>query len=471
MNKGLRKVLIIGAGVAGRELLGALNKNLSKVFKVIGFIDDDPKKANKKIKGVRVLGGIDSLEKSVKKHKVEEVFIALPSVEGETIKRIIEACNKQKIVFKIVPRILEIVLGKVNLQQIREVRIEDLLGRPIIRSDQKKFIDFFEGKKILVTGAAGSIGSELCRQLVQFNLRKLVCLDVWESGLFDLESQLKNFPGVNFEIVVGNIQDVKKIDYTFAKFKPDYIFHAAAYKHVPLMQENPDESVKNNVFGTKNLADSASKHSVKKFINISTDKAAAPSSIMGTTKLLAEKIVQSANSKKSTKYISVRFGNVLDSQGSVVPIFRKQILNGGPVTVTDPRMSRFFMTIPEAVQLVLEASILGEGGEIFVLDMGQPVKIDDLARLMIQLSGFLPEREIKIKYTGKRPGEKFTEILNTDDEFLEKTGNEKVFLIKQGTLKDENLNYILNSLKKMTYSKKAEDIVHFLRRIAANLQT
>lgn len=470
MKNKLDKVLIVGAGVAGRELLRELRKNLNNVFEVVGFIDDDAKKDKKIIRGVKVLGGSQKLAGIIKRKKVDEVFIAIPSAEGSSIKKIVDECSKQKVVFKIVPRVLEIILGQVKLPQVRELRIEDLLGRPIIRSDQKKFSNFFKGKVILVTGAAGSIGSELCRQLIQFGLKKIICFDVWESGLFELESQLKNFSEAHFEIIVGNILDKEKILSVFASQKPDYVFHAAAYKHVPMMQSNPDEAVKNNVYGTKNLVDASLKSHVKKFVNISTDKAANPSSVMGATKLLAEKIVHQANLKNSTKFISVRFGNVLDSQGSVVPIFRKQILSGGPVTVTDPKMSRFFMTIPEAVQLVLEAGILGQGEEIFVLDMGQPVKIDDLARLMIRLSGFLPDKEIKIKYTGRRSGEKLTEVLSTDSEELEKTANEKIFQLRPRNLTTNGLDKILKSLKKSVYSKNSKDVVHFLKTIAPNLE-
>jgi FlaA1/EpsC-like NDP-sugar epimerase len=269
---------------------------------------------------------------------------------------------------------------------------------------------------------------------------------------------------------VGNIQDAKKIKKVFANFKPDYVFHAAAYKHVPIMQSSPDEAVKNNVFGTNNLSEAALKFKVKKFINISTDKAADPSSVMGTTKFLAENIVRSKNDTNSTNFISVRFGNVLDSNGSVVPIFRKQIAGGGPVTITDPKMTRYFMTIPEAVQLVLEASILGKGGEIFVLDMGQPIKIEEMARLMIKLSGLLPDTEIEIKYIGIRPGEKLEEILHTPKESLETTANKKIFKIKQVSPK-KDLKQILDQLKKLVYSNRREDLIHFLKRIAPNLQT
>lgn len=481
MSTNLRKVLIVGAGTAGRELLKELSKKLNNVFEVVGFIDDDPRKQKSSISGMPVLGTSNDLDRVLKETRTKEVFIALPSAAGHAIKKVIDSCQKRKVTFKIVPRVLEVVLGKVKLPQVREVRIEDLLGRPMVDTDQQKFLDFFSAKKVLVTGAAGSIGSELCRQLIQFNPEKLICLDAWENGLFELESQLRSIgmqnymdpgsmTGTSFEIVVANIQDVQKIKAVFKKYQPDYVFHAAAYKHVPIMQSSPDEAVKNNVFGTSNLALTALNYKVEKFINISTDKAADPSSVMGVTKYLAEKIVKCKNKEGITKFSSVRFGNVLDSNGSVVPTFRKQIANGGPITITDPRMTRFFMTIPEAVQLVLEASIIGEGGEIFVLDMGQPVKIEEMARLMIRLSGFLPGKEIKIKYVGMRPGEKLAEILHTPKESLEKTANKKIFKIKQRNGNGKNLEDTISELKKLVYSQSPQDLIHFLRKVAPNLQ-
>lgn len=466
----LRRALIVGAGVAGQELADELKKNLSHRFKIVGFVDDDKAKLNKIVKGIKVLAGSSELEKVIKKNRIDEVFIALPSEEGQTIRKIIDSCNRGKVIFKIVPRTVEIILGQVKLPSIREVRIEDLLGRSIVQSDQKKFTDFFRSKKILVTGAAGSIGSELCRQLVQYSPSKLVCLDIWESGLFELDGELKNLSQDKHEIIIGNIQDQKRINEIFGRYKPQIVFHAAAFKHVPIMQLYPDEAIKNNVFGTKIIVDAALKHRTFKFINISTDKAADPSSVMGATKLLAEKIVFSANNKRSTKFISVRFGNVLDSQGSVVPVFRKQILSGGPVTVTDPKMTRYFMTIPEAVQLVLEASVLGEEGELFLLDMGKPVKIVEMAKLMIRLSGFLPGKEIKIRYTGRRPGEKISEILHTDNELLKKTKNEKIFEIRQNALLNDKLSKILIDLKTIVYSGNKTRIIEYLKEVAPNLQ-
>ena len=466
----MKRTLIIGAGVAGQELAKELKKNLRSVIRVIGYIDDDKEKLNNYIQGIKVLADSSGLEEIIRKNQIDEVFIALPSEEGETIKRIIDLCRKSKVVFKIVPRTLEIILGKVKMPQIREVRIEDLLGRPIVRSDQKKFMNFFRGKKILVTGAAGSIGSELCRQLVQFAPQRLVCLDIWESGLFELDNEIRSLGLDNHLIVMGNIQDKEKVNAIFNQYKPEIVFHAAAFKHVPIMQIYPDEAVKNNIFGTKIIADAALKYSCLKLINISTDKAADPTSVMGTTKMLAERIIFSANKKKSTKFLSVRFGNVLDSQGSVVPVFRRQIAGGGPVTVTDRKMTRYFMTIPEAAQLVLEASVIGEGGDLFVLDMGIPVKIVEMAKLMIRLSGFLPGKEIKIKYVGKRPGEKISEILHTNNELLEKTENDKIFKIRQNAQFNDKLAKILSDLRKIVYSGNKAQIIEYLKEVAPNLQ-
>lgn len=466
-----QRVLIVGAGVAGRELLGELKKHLSSVYTAVGFVDDDPQKQGKNIGGIRVLGVIDQLDKLIQKHNIQEVFIAIPSAHGETIRRIINKCKKEKVIFKIVPRILEIVLGKVKLQQIREVQVEDLLGRQIVRTKQSVFIKAFRGKTILVTGAAGSIGSELCRQLIQFKPKKLIAFDNWETGLFNLDWYLKQLASNDlYEIVIGNIQDSTKISQTVHCYKPNIIFHAAAYKHVPLMQFNPVEAVKNNVFGTTNVAKSALENGVEKFVNISTDKAADPTSVMGTTKLIAEKIVNDLNRQGKTKFISVRFGNVLDSHGSVVPLFRKQIQQGGPVTVTDKNMTRFLMTIPEAVQLVLQASILGSGRETFILDMGEPVRIDDLARLMIKLAGFIPDEEIKIEYIGIRPGEKLSEILISKMENLDLTNIKKIFKVRYNDNNDDKLDSVLEQFEVYISKNRQDQVIKLLRRFAPKLQ-
>lgn len=462
------KTLIIGAGVAGKELSVEIKKHFSKKYKLVGFLDDSEKLMSKNIGGVEVLGKIGKLPILIRKLKITQVFIAIPSAQGSLIREVMESCEKEKVFFKIVPRLLEIVEGKVKLSSIREVKIEDLLGRSIVQSEQVSFKKEFKNKVVLVTGAAGSIGSEICRQILSFNPKKLIALDIWESGLYDLGLELADIdPESKFECVVANIQDRERLDSIFKKNRPDLVFHAAAYKHVPLMQDFPYEAVKNNVFGTKNLVETSIKHNVKRFINISTDKAVEPTNVMGTTKLISEKIVTFYNSKNKTKFCSVRFGNVLGSQGSVVPTFKKQIAKGGPVTVTDKRMTRYFMTIPEAVQLVLFAELLVKmGGEVFMLDMGEPVKIDDLARLMIRLSGYIPDVDIKIKYSGIRTGEKFEEKLINDDEVRGKTINERIFLIKP-KIEKFDVKKILDRLAFSISNEK--DLYEVLRHVAPGL--
>lgn len=462
------KILIVGAGVAGRELAAEMKKHFAKKYKIAGFLDDSEKLKSKNIRGIKILGKIKNLPSLIRKLKITQVFIAIPSAQGSLIREVMESCEKEKVSFKIVPRLLEIVEGKVKLSSIREVKIEDLLGRAIVQSEQTPFKKEFKNKVVLVTGAAGSIGSEICRQILSFNPKKLIALDIWESGLYDLGLELADIdPENKFECIVANIQDRERLGEIFKKNSPDMVFHAAAYKHVPLMQDFPYEAVKNNVFGTKNLVETSIKHNVKKFVNISTDKAVEPTNVMGTTKLLSEKIVTYYNSKNKTKFCSVRFGNVLGSQGSVVPTFKKQIAKGGPVTVTDKRMTRYFMTIPEAVQLVLFAELLVKnGGEVFMLDMGEPVKIDDLARLMIRLSGYIPDVDIKIRYSGVRTGEKFEEKLINNNETRIVTGNERIFLINP---KKEMLNVkkIIDQLTLKLSNEK--DLYEVLRHVAPGL--
>lgn len=471
MNKNKKKILIVGAGVAGKELLIQLRSFLRGIYDICGFIDDDLKIQGKSINKTPVLGQTKDIQQIIKSLGISEVFIAIPSAKGETIRKIIKFCAEEKVKFKIVPRVLDIVLGKVNLEQVREVQIEDLLGRPILKSSQAILIKEFEGKKILVTGGAGSIGSELCKQIVQFSPKTLIALDWWENGLFDLGSSLKvrKEEGI-FKTVISNIQESEMITNIFNQIKPDIVFHAAAFKHVPLMQENPLEAVKNNIIGTENVAKAAAEAKVKKFINVSTDKAASPINIMGATKYFAERIVSYYNSLRATNYISVRFGNVMDSHGSVIPIFRRQIKEGGPVTVTDPQMSRFFMTIPEAVQLMLQASLIGSGGEVFVLDMGNPIKIDDLARLMISLAGFIPDQEIKIDYIGKRAGEKISEVLSSDSEELIQTTNEKIFQIRKPLLQDSYLADLLDEMKKAIAGNDKQKAYDILREEISSLE-
>lgn len=447
-NKKKYRVVIVGAGIAGTELAEEIDAKLKAAIEIVGFVDDDPAKTD--ILGYQILGRTDDLSEIIRSRNIDQVYIAIPSGKGSTVSRIIDQCNREKVVFRIVPRILEIVQGKVRLGQVREIGVEDLLGREIIQSEQAVLKQEFQGKRILVTGAAGSIGSELCRQLMQFKPKILIGYDWWENGIFELEMDLKE--GVNnvFCGVIGNIQDNEKFASVVRDFQPDIVFHAAAFKHVPLMQRYPEEAIRNNVLGTYNVVRVCSELGVGKLVYISTDKAADPKNIMGATKWVGERIVQNFTRKGKIRSSIVRFGNVLDSHGSVVPIFRKQIASGGPVTVTDKEMTRFFMTIPEAVQLVLQASLLGAEGDVFILDMGEQVKIDDLAHNMIKLAGYVPDEDIKIVYTGIRLGEKLNEKLVNGDEVLEKTENKKIFKVskKEDSMDIDGLLYRFEKLEK-----------------------
>jgi len=468
MNK--KNILIIGAGVAGKELSVEIQKHFNKLYQIVGFLDDDTKLTNKKINGINVLGAINTLHDSIHKFNIVEVFIAIPSAHGKLIRSVIKNCEKEKIIFKIVPRLLEIVEGKVRLSKVREIEVEDLLGRSIVQSEQLIYRKEFRGKTVLVTGAAGSIGTEICKQILSFNPKKLIAIDFWESGLYELDLELLNIDKrKNYKCIIANIQNFNRLNKIFETTKPEIVFHAAAYKHVPLMQEFPEEAVRNNVFGTQNVIKASIKSKAKKFINISTDKAVEPSNVMGATKLISEKLVSYYNSIGTTKFCSVRFGNVLGSQGSVIPTFKKQIAKGGPVTVTDKKMTRYFMTIPEAVQLVLSASMfVKNGGEVFMLDMGEPMKIDDLAKLMISLSGLKLGIDIKIEYSGIRPGEKIEEKLTNDNESKLKTKNKRVFLVKKRK-ENFNISEIINKLDKILIDGNKTKILAILKQIAPRL--
>lgn len=468
MNK--KNILIVGAGVAGKELSVEIKKHFNKLYKIVGFLDDDKKLANKKVNGINVLDTIGALPKSIRKHSIVEVFIAIPSAQGKLIRSVIKNCEKEKVIFKIVPRLLEIVEGRVKLSKVREIEIEDLLGRSIVQSEQSIYKKEFKDKIVLVTGAAGSIGSEICKQILSFNPRMLIAIDFWESGLYELDLELSNISKKgNYKCIIANIQNFERLNKIIQNTKPNIIFHAAAYKHVPLMQEFPEEAIKNNVFGTENVIKASIENKVKKFINISTDKAVEPSNVMGATKLLSEKLVTHYNSIGTTKFCSVRFGNVLGSQGSVVPTFKKQIAKGGPVTVTDRNMTRYFMTIPEAVQLVLSASMfVKNGGEVFMLDMGEPVKIAELAKLMISLSGLRLGTDIKIKYSGIRPGEKIEEKLTNDNESKIKTKNNRIFLIKKRK-EDFNIIKIIDKLNEDLMDNNKTKVLTTLKQVAPGL--
>ncbi|MEQ9323041.1 MAG: nucleoside-diphosphate sugar epimerase/dehydratase [Polyangiaceae bacterium] len=425
-----KRTLLVGAGSAGAQVAREITQRPDLGMALVGFADDNPVKIGTLIHGVKVLGDTYSLPQLIRKHRVEQVIITLGIVSSEVIRRLVKDCEDAGLPAKIIPGLYEILDGRVNLSRIRDVTIEDLLGRDAVDLDIEELRQFIGGKTILVSGAGGSIGSELCRQIAPLDPKAIVLVERAENSLFAIHRELTGrFPRLEVVPRICDVCDVDRLDAVFDEHHPEIVIHAAAHKHVPMMEWNPGEAVKNNVFGTKTLADAADRHGVKAFVMISTDKAVNPTSVMGATKRAAELYVQSMSKASKTKFVAVRFGNVLGSAGSVIPTFQEQIRNGGPVTVTHPDMRRYFMTIPEASQLVLQAATMGEGGEIFVLDMGKPVKIVELARDLIRLSGF-SEEEIPIEFTGVRPGEKLFEELAVHSEKMAKTRHAKIFIGK-----------------------------------------
>jgi FlaA1/EpsC-like NDP-sugar epimerase len=421
------RTLIYGAGAAGLALLHELLQNQNLMSEVVGLIDDDPRKADLHLLGKRVLGTGKSIGALVREHNVTVVLIAIPSAAGQDMVRILKYVMDAEVKYKMVPSLGELIQGAELGKQIRDVAVEDLLGRKPVKLDQQLIRERIEGKVVMVTGAAGSIGSEICRQIASFHPLALVGFDEAETPLFQIDRELRHrFPELVFYPEIGNITRPDMLQNVMHTYEPSIVYHAAAYKHVPMMEKHVFAAVENNIFGTWQVALAAIKHGVEDFVMISTDKAVRPTSMMGATKRMAELVIRALQQESGTKFVSVRFGNVLGSNGSVVPIFKEQIAAGGPVTVTHPEMCRYFMTIPEAAQLVLQAFAIGEGGEVFVLDMGEPVKIVDLARNLILLSGLQPDRDIKIRYSGVRPGEKLFEELNLKDEHLVPTSHTKI---------------------------------------------
>jgi FlaA1/EpsC-like NDP-sugar epimerase len=462
LGKG-RKTLIIGAGEAGSLLLKELRRQHGSTYNVVGFIDDDLEKKGMCLHRVPVLGDIDHLRGIVRKHQIEEIIIAIPSANGKIIRRIVDCCEKAKLRAKILPGISDIIDGKIAVSQIKNVDIEDLLGRDQIVLDGKSISGYLTGKKIMVTGAAGSIGSEICRQVAKFRPAKIVLFDSAETPLFYLEKELLDkFPGQLFIPFIGDIRHKNRIEMAFAEFMPEVVFHAAAYKHVPMMEYNPLEAITNNIIGTKKLADTAHHFGVRNFVMVSTDKAVNPTNVMGASKRTAEIYVQALAQESATKFTTVRFGNVLGSNGSVIEIFKEQIKCGGPVTVTDPNMIRYFMTIPEAAQLVLQAGCFGKGGEIFVLDMGDPVRIIDLAEELIKLSGLVPYEDVDIVYSGVRPGEKLFEELLVKGEGIKPTSHEKIKTAGAVALDLGIVSAILEELIEMADNSNLEGLMKTL---------
>ncbi len=448
------RVLIIGAGNTGEQIVRSMIT--SQGYVPVGFLDDDPGQIGCTIHSVKVLGKRDDMAKIIKEHEVESILIAMPSAPAGVIRETVNLGRNAGIKkIKLVPGLRDLISGKVTLADVKEVELEDLLGREPVEIDTIAIGKYLDGKNVLVSGASGSIGSELCKQILKFNPKALVALDQDETALFFLKRKIVD---ARLITVVGNIRDANKIDSLFHDFKPAVVFHAAAYKHVPVMEEHPDEAVKNNVFGTLTMGEASIKHGVEKFILVSTDKAVNPTSVMGATKRLAEKVVVELNKKNHTQFAAVRFGNVLGSRGSVIPIFREQIMNGGPVEVTHPEIKRYFMVTSEAVLLILQAGAIAEGGEVFVLDMGEPVKIVDLAREMIRLSGFEPDKDIPIMFTGLRRGEKLYEELLTAEEGVDSTIHKKISKARLNS-RNDNLSENIEKLKGLCEDRKCEEII------------
>ena len=433
-----RNTIVIGAGEAGNMIIKELKSSKYLNQKVVCVIDDNPSKKGKYIHGIRIVGGRDKIQEAAKKYDAEEIILAIPSAGTKNTRDILRICNLTDCKLKILPGMYQLINDDVGVSNLREVSIEDLLGRDTIEIDMESVGQYVRNKRVLVTGGGGSIGSELCRQIASHNPKLLIIFDIYENNAYDIQQELvRKYPNLKLEVLIGSVRNTSRIESVMEHYRPDVVFHAAAHKHVPLMEHSPNEAIKNNVFGTYKTARAADKYGVKKFVLISTDKAVNPTNIMGASKRMCEMIVQTFSKYSRTEYVIVRFGNVLGSNGSVIPLFRKQIEEGGPVTVTDKNIIRYFMTIPEAVSLVLQAGAYAKGGEIFVLDMGEPMRIDDLARNLIKLSGLRPDEDIKIQYTGLRPGEKLYEELLMDEEGLQDTENKLIHIGKPIEMDEE----------------------------------
>lgn len=448
-------VMIIGAGEATNVIMREIqNSSYLANSNIACIIDDDRRKVGKYIRGVKVIGTRDKIKEAAKLYDIDEIIFAIPSASNEVKRDILNICKETDCTLKILPGVYQMVDGEINVNSIRNVDVLDLLGRDPIEVDIESIMGYVKDKVIMVTGGGGSIGSELCRQLVSHKPKQLIIFDIYENNAYDIQQELKiNYPDANVVTLIGSIRNVSRLESVFAQYKPDIVYHAAAHKHVPLMEVSPDEAVKNNVVGTWNVARMADKYGVKKFVMISTDKAVNPTNVMGATKRICEMIVQTYNEISKTDFVAVRFGNVLGSNGSIIPLFKRQIEAGGPVTVTDPNIIRYFMTIPEAVSLVLQAGAYAKGGEIFILDMGEPVKIDDLAKNLIRLSGYTLGVNMEIKYTGLRPGEKLYEELLMKEEGLQETDNKLIHIGKPIEFDKENFFDNLEKLKEEAYSE------------------
>ncbi len=459
------RVLLVGAGAAGNMLVKEIRNSNYVSKQVVCIVDDDKSKEGSYLHGVKVLGNRQNIPELVKQYRIDEIIIAMPSAPAKEIKEILDVCKETGCELKRLPGVYQLVNGEVGISKLKEVDVNDLLGREPVKVDLSTILNYVSGKTVLVTGGGGSIGSEICRQVAEHHPKMLVIVDIYENTTYDIQNELKNkYPELNLSVLIASVRNTKRMDMIFETYRPDIVYHAAAHKHVPLMEDSPNEAVKNNVLGTWKVVQAADKWKVKRFVMISTDKAVNPTNIMGATKRICEMIIQTYNTHSRTEFVAVRFGNVLGSNGSVIPLFKKQIEQGGPVTVTHPDIIRYFMTIPEAVSLVLQAGAYAKGGEIFVLDMGEPVKIADLARNLILLSGHKPDEDIQIVYTGLRPGEKLYEEMLMHEEGLQETENKLIHIGKPIKLDEEHFLLQLENLKEYVV-QEPEDIRKWVQEI------
>ena len=462
---GVKNVMIIGAGDAGRALATEFTNSDHIRDHLSCVIDDNSSKWNKQLCGVPIVGGRKDIQDAVKRYRIGKIIFAIPSCSAKTRKEILDICATTGCEVQTLPGIFQMVNGDVSVSKLRNVDPQDLLGREPVETNLDEIVGYISGKVVLVTGGGGSIGSELCRQIARANPRQLVILDIYENNAYDIQMELRRtHPELNLVVLIGSVRNTARVNSVMETYRPELVFHAAAHKHVPLMEDSPNEAIKNNVIGTYKLSKAAAAYGVKRFVLISTDKAVNPTNIMGASKRLCEMVVQMMNRESETEFVAVRFGNVLGSNGSVIPLFKKQIEAGGPVTVTHPDIIRYFMTIPEAVSLVLQAGYYAKGGEIFILDMGEPVKIDTMARNMVRLSGYEPDVDIKIEYTGLRPGEKLYEELLMKEEGLQETANKRIHIGKPIEMDDEAFKRQLDRLDKASRSE-SEDIKDIVAEI------
>jgi FlaA1/EpsC-like NDP-sugar epimerase len=461
----VKRVLIYGAGEAGNNIVHEITKSQFVSMYIVGFIDDDANKIGRYMHGAKVLGTRNDLPQVVEEYRVDEIIVAIPTATAQQMKEILDVCKETGCELKRLPGMYQLVNGEVSVAKLKDVDVNDLLGRDPIQVDLDSIMGYVSGKVIMVTGGGGSIGSELCRQIASHHPKQLLIVDIYENTTYDIQQELKRaYPELDLVVLIASIRNTKRMNCIFETYRPEIVYHAAAHKHVPLMEDSPNEAVKNNVLGTWKIVQAADRYQVKRFVMISTDKAVNPTNIMGATKRICEMIIQTYNNRSKTEYVAVRFGNVLGSNGSVIPLFKKQIEEGGPVTVTHPDIIRYFMTIPEAVSLVLQAGAYAKGGEIFILDMGNPVKIVDLARNLILLSGHKPDEDIKIEFTGLRPGEKLYEEMLMKEEGMQDTANKLIHIGKPIQMDEEKFLSQLEELKEYVVTEP-DDIRQWVQKI------